>query len=80
MLFFMDCESGSGASLDAQDASGGSGLLALHGVGGFGTVPGGPWLHWHGCLTRSVLRDMPECWCASLSFAQTAEAAGFRGV
>ncbi len=30
-LFFADCESGSGASLDAQDASGGFGLS--HGVG-----------------------------------------------
>jgi len=31
-LFFADCESGSGASLDAQGISGGSGLS--HGCGG----------------------------------------------
>ena len=60
-MLFMDCDSGSVGSLDGQDGWDGSGLLALHGAGGFGTVSGGPWLHWHGCLTRSVLRDTPEC-------------------
>ena len=50
----MDCESGSGAFLDAQDASGGFGLLHLCGAGGFGADAGGPWLCWHGCLTQSL--------------------------
>ena len=54
VLFFMDCESGSGASLDAQDISGGFGLWHLCDVGGFGAGAGGSWLCWHGCLTQSL--------------------------
>lgn len=49
------CESGSGASLDAQDTSGGFWLRAPLGAGGWGLRRGVRGLCWHGCLTRRAV-------------------------
>ena len=51
-LVFMDCESGSGASLDAQDISVAFGAARRERCGGSGGGSGCPWLCCVGCLTR----------------------------
>jgi hypothetical protein len=64
-VFFMDCESGSGASLDAQGVSEGLGCAVSCRGRVAWIVAGGPWAVGMGCLTWVFGYGVSGVWASS---------------